>query len=128
MKKKLLKFSCLCIAIISLLSGCNKKEEVGPSPQELIIYGTVIDRETGYPLHNVQVTFLYATEITEGAVGSAVTGSDGSYEFVFSSIINNAEYGVELIKYGYSQYLMEISLAQYHLGDRVRMDFQLVRE
>lgn len=130
MKINSLKFACLCIVIISLLSGCNKKEDVVPSPQEIIIYGTVIDRETGDPLHNVQVSFGYE-ELDgdyEGYVGSTVTGSNGNYEFVLSGIKSNAVYYVEAIKYGYKSDLLILSLDQNHSGDRVRMDFQLIKK
>ena len=129
MKINSLKFTCLCIAIISLLFGCNK-EEVASSPQEIIIYGTVIDKETGDPLHNVQVSFGYE-ELDgdyEGYVGSAVTGSDGSYEFVLSGIKSNAAYYVEAIKYGYESKFLILSLEQNYSGDRVRMDFQLIKK
>ena len=113
MSKKFLFIAMLGIAGLSVFVACDKKDK--DVVDEITIYGTVVDADSGDPIQNAQIS-LYKDYFSEeqqkedmdnggapGAIGSAVTGSDGSYEFTISDINRKYEYVVEAKKKGYQE-------------------------
>ncbi len=132
MKKKFLFIAMLFIAIVSAFVACKKndKEEIA----ELTIYGTVLDAIYGTPVQNVQIELFkdyeseeqqLADDGTFGTVGSAVTGSDGSYEFTVYNINKKIPYVLMAYKDGYKDSDINLSTSNTKNGGKIRCDFRL---
>lgn len=136
MKRYSLFFVMLFVASALTLIGCNKKDEV-TSSEEITIYGTVVDAATGAPIPNVQISMekLYSSPEQQiedmnnggsaGTVGSSITGSDGSYEFLVSGIDRKFTYLVSTKANGYIPGEMYISFSNVQSGGKLQCDFQL---
>ena len=135
MTKKIIFGAMLCIAAVSAFVACDKKDK--EELEEITLFGTVIDGSTGDPLQNVQIevdrAYMSAEQQIEdmnnggsmGAVGSTVTGSDGSYEFAVSNINRKYSYALIANKKQYNEGEMILSLNNVKSGGKLRCDFQL---
>ncbi|MBR4704339.1 MAG: hypothetical protein IKP02_01910 [Paludibacteraceae bacterium] len=135
MTKKIIFGAMLCIAAVSAFVACDKKDK--EELEEITLFGTVIDGSTGDPLQNVQIevyrAYMSAEQQIEdmnnggsmGAVGSTVTGSDGSYEFAVSNINRKYSYAIIANKKQYNEGEMILSLNNVKSGGKLRCDFQL---
>ena len=135
MTKKIIFGAMLCIAAVSAFVACDKKDK--EELEEITLFGTVIDGSTGDPLQNVQIevyrAYMSAEQQIEdmnnggsmGAVGSTVTGSDGSYEFAVSNINRKYSYAIIANKKQYNEGEMILSLNNVKSGGKLRYDFQL---
>ena len=135
MTKKIIFGAMLCIAAISVFIACDKKDK--EELEEITLFGTVIDGSTGDPVQNVQIevyrAYMSAEQQIEdmnnggsmGAVGSTVTGSDGSYEFTVSNINRKYSYAIIANKKQYNEGEMILSLNNVKSGGKLRYDFQL---
>ncbi len=132
MKKKFIFIAMLCIAAISAFVACDKKDK--ESVEEMTIFGTVLDAVDGTPVQNAQIELFkdydspeqqLADDGTYGTVGSAVTGSDGSYEFTVYNINKKIPYVLTAYKAGYRDSEMTISTSNTKNGGKVRCDFRL---
>ena len=138
MTKKIIFGAMLCIAAISVFIACDKKdkEEV---VDKVTIYGTVVDANDGSPIPNVQIAVYkdYLSEEqqkedmnnggTPGALGSTVTGSDGSFEFAISNLDRKYSYFVFATKTGYQDGEVLLSLSNLEAGGKFKSDFQLTK-
>ena len=132
MTKKIIFGAMLCIAAISAFVACDKKDK--EEVDEITLFGTVVDDETGLPVQNAQIELYkaYASHEAEvadhngsGILASTVTGSDGSYEFSFNRSDPEQSYWVIADKPGYAASENRISTANVKSGGKVRCDFQL---
>ena len=132
MRKQHLFIAMLFITAAITLVGCNKKEEV----DQVTVYGTVVDAESGLPVQNVQITVdkEYMSEEqqredmgngTAGTVGSTITGSDGTYEFPINNIDRKYTYIIYTLKTGYQQSETYISFSNVQSGGKLKCDFRL---
>lgn len=130
MNKKFLFIAMLSIAVFSVFVSCDKKdkEEV---VDDVTIYGTVVDATNGNPIENAQIAVYKDIEEEPentgdlGALGSSVTGSDGSFEFTISNLDRKCSYLVLASKTGYEEGYLELSLSSLKTGGKRKCDFQL---
>lgn len=136
--KKFLFIAMLGIASLFVFLSCDKKdkEEV---VDEVTLFGTVVDAANGSPVENVQIA-VYKEYFTQeqqeedmknggapGALGSTVTGSDGSFEFTISNLDRQYSYIVLANKTGYQEGEVFLSLSNVKTGGKLKSDFQLTK-
>lgn len=137
MKKQTLFLAVLFITAAITLIGCNKKEETTPS-DKLVVYGIISDGTNGTPLGDVKIACYdgnpadldpespnYNSNDIVKMVTSAVTGSDGTYEFTINRPDVRIKYVVMTEKVGYMPYGDYLSIDNADSNGRMRFDIQL---
>lgn len=105
----------IALAVLALLSGCERGEEEAETPQQPlpkgIVFGWVKDGVTGEPIPGVEVRL-------EGE--SSVTRDDGN--FYFLDVTYSDKLTLEVIAPHYKPYREQISLNQPELEQVIRLD------
>ena len=109
--KKSVYLICTLYLLTGIWQACGSKEEVTTTGS---IYGTVLDKETGEPIRNAEISLSPSGKTT-------VVGSNGAYEFV------NLEAGMYTVNVQADGYDHNSKTANVVNGESTACDFHLTK-